>query len=214
MPYPLPDAEADSAMTDDHSNQPLSNRSNLATLATVKHGGCVQLGEGLPTSLEEPRDAAEHVIHCANCGGDYNCGRPMIEAMTTLDLMEKTGCGMWSVNVRAAQAVVDALSAQPSPSSHWDAHELWAMAQLAHGEGIEDGVQRIERVLAALPAQAVDLGPMYAALQAATKSLRTIADSTKDAEFLEIAREIRAYANSRAICAEQAVKDSQAVGNG
>lgn len=30
-----------------------------------------------------------------------------------------------------------------------NAHELWAMAQLAPGEGVEDGVQRIERALAA-----------------------------------------------------------------
>ncbi|HEL3804538.1 TPA: hypothetical protein UMT99_000603 [Stenotrophomonas maltophilia] len=62
------------------------------------------------------------------------------------------------------------------------------------------------------PAQAVGLGPVHAALQAAARSLRTIADSTKDTEFLETAHEIRAYANSRANCAEQAVTDSQAVG--
>ncbi|QDY50450.1 hypothetical protein [Stenotrophomonas maltophilia] len=64
------------------------------------------------------------------------------------------------------------------------------------------------------PAQAVDLGPVHAALQAAARSLRTIADSTKDTEFLETAGEIRAYAGSRASCAELALMDSKAVGNG
>jgi hypothetical protein len=70
------------------------------------------------------------------------------------------------------------------------------------------------RMASKQPAQAVDLGPVHAALQAAARSLRTIADSTKDTEFLETASEIRAYANSRANCAEQALIDSQAVGNG
>jgi len=36
-----------------------------------------------------------------------------------------------------------------------DAHTLWAMAQLAPGEGIEDGVQRIEEALAATGKQQV-----------------------------------------------------------
>ncbi|HGK7302417.1 TPA: hypothetical protein ACJ509_004006 [Stenotrophomonas maltophilia] len=67
---------------------------------------------------------------------------------------------------------------------------------------------------AAPPAQAGDLGPVREALQAAARSLRTIADSTKDTEFLETASEIRAYAGSRASCAEQALIDSKAVGNG
>lgn len=35
-------------MTDIHSNDTLSIRSAPATLATVTHGGCVQLGDGLP----------------------------------------------------------------------------------------------------------------------------------------------------------------------
>lgn len=52
------------------------------------------------------------------------------------------------------------------------------------------------------------------ALSAAAKSLRTIASSTRDTEFLETASEIRAYAGSRASCAELALIDSKAVGNG
>lgn len=43
---------------------------------------------------------------------------------------------------------LDYLSDQPSPAC-LDAHELWAMAQLAPGEGIEDGVRRIEAAIAA-----------------------------------------------------------------
>ncbi len=65
---------------------------------------------------------------------------------------------------------------------------------------------------AAMPEQAVDLGPVREALQAAARSLRTIADSTKGTEFLETAGEIRAYAGSRASCAEQALIDCKAVG--
>ncbi|MGY5941592.1 hypothetical protein [Stenotrophomonas forensis] len=53
--------------------------------------------------------------------------------------------------------------------------------------------------------------PVRQALQAAARSLRTIADSTKDTEFLETASEIRAYAGSRASCAEQALIDSKVV---
>jgi len=39
--------------------------------------------------------------------------------------------------------------AQSTPVGQWDAHSLWAMAQLSSGEGIEDGVKRIESALAA-----------------------------------------------------------------
>jgi len=64
---------------------------------------------------------------------------------------------------------------------------------------------------AAPPPQAGDLGPVREALQAAARSLRTIADSTKGTEFLETAGEIRAYAGSRASSAEQALMDGKAV---
>ncbi|HEL3778690.1 TPA: hypothetical protein UOA91_002878 [Stenotrophomonas maltophilia] len=72
----------------------------------------------------------------------------------------------------------------------------------------------VYRMAADQPAQGVDLGPVREALQAAARSLRTIADSTKETEFLETAGEIRAYAGSRANCAERALTDSKAVGNG
>ena len=91
--------------------------------------------------------------------------------------------------------MVGAQGHTPPPAGHW-AEPFW---QAARADAV---------------AQAVDLGPVHAALQAAARSLRTIADSTKDTEFLETASEIRAYANSRANCAEQALIDSQAVGNG
>lgn len=85
--------------------------------------------------------------------------------------------------------MVGAQGHTPPPAGHW-AEPFW-QAALAD---------------AALQAK------MREALWAAARSLRTIADSTKETEFLETAHEIRAYANSRAICAEQAVIDSKAVG--
>lgn len=99
------------------------------TLADVQPGGRVRLGDAIPSPLFDLREAAQHVLHCADCGGDYNCGRPMIDALTTLGIMKKTGRGLWSVNARAAQAVVDALSAQPSPGGQGDA--LKALDDLA-----------------------------------------------------------------------------------
>ncbi len=47
------------------------------------------------------------------------------------------------------------LSAELAEQQGVDAHTLWAMAQLAPGEGIEDGVQRIEESLAATGKQQV-----------------------------------------------------------
>ena len=41
--------------------------------------------------------------------------------------------------------------AAPMPPSVPDAHELWAAAQLTPGESIEEGVGRIESILAAAP---------------------------------------------------------------
>lgn len=132
-----------------------------ATLATAKHGGCVQLGDGLPSPLEELRDAAQHVIHCADGGGDYNCGRPMIEAMTTLGLMKKTGRGMWSVNVRAAQAVVDALAAQPSPGGQGD-----ALLRKAIADGVAES-----RTVAHVAAMGNQTGDAQRCLDAAQRRL-------------------------------------------
>lgn len=87
--------------------------------------------------------------------------------------------------------MVGAQGHTPPPAGHW-AEPFW----------------RAARADAALQVK------MREALWAAARSLRTIADSTKETEFLETAGEIRAYANSRANCAEQALKDSQAVGHG
>lgn len=100
------------------------------------------------------------------------------------------------IRARAADAItgtlmVGAQDHTPPPAGHW-AEPFWQAARA------DARVQEKTRE----------------ALLAAAKSLRTIADSTNDTEFLETAGEIRAYANSRANCAEQAVTDSQAVGNG
>ena len=87
--------------------------------------------------------------------------------------------------------MVGAQGHTPPPAGHW-AEPFWQAARADAGLQVK----------------------MREALWAAAKSLRTIADSTKDTEFLETASEIRAYANSRANCAEQALTDSQAVRNG
>lgn len=50
------------------------------------------------------------------------------------------------------RAVLDALSAQFDLVGDGDAAELFGMAQLAPGEGIEDAVRRIEAYLSALSA--------------------------------------------------------------
>ncbi|WP_343649407.1 hypothetical protein [Stenotrophomonas sp.] len=77
---------------------------------------------------------------------------------------------------------------QPSPAGHW-AEPFW------HAARADAGLQ----------------AKMREALWAAARSLRTIADSTKETEFLETAGEIRAYAGSRANCAEQALTESRGV---
>ena len=85
--------------------------------------------------------------------------------------------------------MVGAQGHTPPPAGHW-ADPFWQAARADAGLQVK----------------------MREALWAAAKSLRTIAESTKETEFLGTASEIRAYANSRAICAEKAVTDSQAVG--
>lgn len=100
------------------------------------------------------------------------------------------------IRARVAECItgtlmVGAQGHTPPPAGHW-AEPFWQAARADAGLQVK----------------------MREALWAAAKSLRTIADSTKDTEFLETASEIRAYANSRANCAEQALTDSQAVGNG
>lgn len=57
------------------------------------------------------------------------------------------------------------------------------------------------------------LAKVLQALAAAAKSLRTVASSTKDTEFLGTACEVRAYAGSRASSAEHAMINRQGKGN-
>lgn len=88
---------------------------------------------------------------------------------------------------------------------------LWVGAQ---GHTLPPAGHWLEPFWRAAQADALVLQRTRGALLAAARSLRTIANSTKDTEFLESASEVRAYANSRANCAEHALLDSQAVGNG
>lgn len=72
-------------------------------------------------------------------------------------LAEAFGCDpeeLLDGEVRAVRAVLALQSVKPRPAElaeqqEVDAHTLWAMAQLAPGEGIEEGVRRIEKALAA-----------------------------------------------------------------
>ena len=82
--------------------------------------------------------------------------------------------------------MVGAQGHTPPPVGHW-AEPFWHAARADAGLQVK----------------------MREALWAAARSLRTIADSTKETEFLETAGEIRAYAGSRANCAEQILTDSR-----
>ncbi len=129
-------------------------------------------GDGIPRPLEDFRDATRHVIDCADGGDDYSCGRPMIDALTTLGILEKAGRGLWKVNAREAQAVFDALAARQPVGEpvvvahryiqrHQSAeHSVWLNgdADETYVEAERQGLGRIERAYAAPPAQAVDLG--------------------------------------------------------
>lgn len=85
--------------------------------STISRRQVVEGGHNSRTKKEDLRDATRHVIDCADGGDDYGCGRPMIDALTTLGILEKTGRGLWSVNAQEAKAVIAALSAQPSPAT-------------------------------------------------------------------------------------------------
>ncbi|HID8537184.1 TPA: hypothetical protein ACXIMI_002314 [Stenotrophomonas maltophilia] len=118
-------------------------------------------GNALPRALEDLRDALQHVIDCADGGDDYSCGRPMIDAMTTLGLMRKTGRGLWSVNVLDAQAVVEALAAR-QPVYVQGSDELRARTEgerAAYMEGLEEGKKIAARQPVGEPV-AVAYGPI------------------------------------------------------
>ncbi|AEM50756.1 hypothetical protein [Stenotrophomonas maltophilia] len=162
------------------------------TLTDVQPGGRVRLGDALPRPLEDLRDATRHVIDCADGSDDYGCGRPMIDALTTLGILEKTGRGLWSVNARAAQAVVDALSAQPSPVHQIDAETLWwlqdAINTMAEG-GNQSHVRFLQSLHDSLAAQPSP-GGQDALVDQARKlfdELGTIADDDKCVAILAAA---------------------------
>lgn len=123
----------------------------------------------------------------------------------------------WNARALAARppvgaAVKDSLTVGGGQAVAWMTHHDEPMLFPTAAEAAaycEDDEQPVP--LFRSPAQAADLGQVREALQAAARSLRTIAESTKDTEFLETAGEIRAYAGSRANCAEQALMDGKAV---
>lgn len=59
------------------------------------------------------------------------------------------------------------------------AHEAWAAAQLAPGEGILDGVERITAILAAMPVQAEPVAELRAEITSLTEALRAAEEREK-----------------------------------
>ena len=61
--------------------------------------------------------ATEHCLSAAEEGVDYSVSRPMLDAMTTLGLMEKVGRGKWSPTDAASEFVRIANSFDTTPQS-------------------------------------------------------------------------------------------------
>ena len=157
--------------------------------------------DGLDRALGEAIDQRDRYHEMADDLAEH------IAAITGVDIGEHSSANCpWQNAIEAAEEYTPAQAVSNAiDMGYWGGPHIGLMLN-------KDWPEHSGRVYLGAPAQAVDLGPVHAALQAAARSLRTIADSTKDTEFLETAHEIRAYANSRANCAEQAVTDSQAVG--
>jgi len=71
-----------------------------------------------------------------------------------------------------------------------DAHEIWAAAQLTPGEGIEDGVARVEALLDAprVPMTEPEINSLYAALP---KTLDVVVDLVRAAEAHHGIKEVK-----------------------
>jgi hypothetical protein len=66
---------------------------------------------------------------------------PESYGITSLQIARGVARAVWALAVGQAKPA-------PEPPTEGDAHELWALAQLLPGEGIEDGVDRIVTFLA------------------------------------------------------------------
>lgn len=190
-------AEALIAAARQPSKQPDSVALGEATEFCSEKGAMQPMGEPVAytseTQLKAVRLCGDGIMSQRNAKWDiplYLRPAQAVDLPYSLDA-DPAGIRALVADAITGTLMVGAQGHTPPPAGHW-AEPFW-QAALAD---------------AALQAK------MREALWAAARSLRTIADSTKETEFLETAHEIRAYANSRAICAEQAVIDSKAVRNG
>ncbi|MGG6341669.1 hypothetical protein ACQ5SA_00310 [Stenotrophomonas indicatrix] len=172
----------------------------IATAKALGYENDIGVGIGLLQCVRAAL-AARQPVGCGACGdgcdvrgscrhAEENPPTQAVDLPYPLDA-DPAGIRAHVADVITGTLMVGAQGHMPPPTGHW-AEPFWQAARA--DARVQEKTQ--------------------AALQAAAKSLRTIANSTKDTEFLETASEIRAYANSRANCAEQALTDSQAVGNG
>ncbi|WP_202844730.1 hypothetical protein [Luteimonas saliphila] len=67
----------------------------------------------IPEAVRRLLHATEHCLSAADEGVDCGVGRPMLDAMTTLGLLEKTGRGRWAPTGAAEQFVFALTAAQP-----------------------------------------------------------------------------------------------------
>lgn len=70
----------------------------------------------LPKELDFLRYCIQHAINVDDDpGAELSIGRGMIDALTTMGFLEKSGRGKWSVNVDVCRAAVDVLDAALTP---------------------------------------------------------------------------------------------------
>jgi len=188
---------AEDAVAVDHTFMEAALKAALAARQPVGEITDTEIDARLNALYREMVDSGQHNGGMSGVAWDRAVYRmASSQAVQAVDLPYSLDADPAGIRARVADAItgtlmVGAQGHTPPPAGHW-AEPFWQAARADAGLQVK----------------------MREALWAAARSLRTIADSTKETEFLETASEIRAYANSRANCAEQALTDSQAVGNG
>lgn len=204
-------------------------KTNDKTLADVQPGGRVRLGDGLQLANEWRHvfDGDGHDM----AGANKNTLRRFIQAIDALSaqpspggqgdaqtiaklraMMDHSFGGPGFVVYGTAQSIAEverrlAPGIAASQPGGQDAHELWAMAQLVPGEGIEDGVRRIEAALAARQpvGEAVELARAKVKIAALELQLATYEAS---AQAVDLGR-FRKLASWVVNCVGHGINDSQ-----
>jgi hypothetical protein len=102
------------------------------------------------------------------------------------------------------------VATQPT-DAHIDlAHELWAAAQLAPGEGIADGAERVAAILATQQAGEEAADPIGAEVLRQTLKYADASIVQKDGEIAVLRREIRALRRHNTKLADAAARAAQA----